>query len=262
MTSDLSAARIEGALQGRWGRPLRFFEQIASTNSEALQWAEEGPPEGAAVVADHQSEGRGRLGRTWLSEPGAILPLSVVLRPRLSPDRFGLLSAAAGVAAAEAIGGVSGLSCRLKWPNDVTIAGRKVAGILLESRLGAGGAPAVVCGIGTNVRWAKLPEELGGRATSLSLEGASVDRSLLAAALLHALEVVCGRLDGANGPAEVIERATALSEVLGKAVGARVGGTLVLGVASALTAAGGLVLDTSGGPRVLDAGEIESLRPA
>src|SRR5680860_1413471 len=143
MTSDLSAARIEGALRGRWGRPLRFFEEIESTNSEALEWAEEGAPEGAAVVADHQSAGRGRLGRTWLSEPGAVLPLSVVLRPRLPPDRFGLLSAAAGVATAEAIAEVSGLSCRLKWPNDVTISGRQVAGILHESRVSTAGVPAI-----------------------------------------------------------------------------------------------------------------------
>lgn len=263
MSSDLSAARIEGALRGRWGRPLRFFEEIASTNSEALEWADGGAPEGAAVVADHQSAGRGRLGRTWLSEPGAILPLSVVLRPLLPPHRLGLLSAAAGLAAAEAIAGASGMSCRLKWPNDVTISGRKVAGILLESRVtGTGGAPAVVCGIGINVRWTKLPEELGGRATSLALEGASVDRALLAASLLHALEIVCGRLDEQRGTAEIIARATALSEVLGQAVEARVGGVLVSGVALSLSTAGGLVLDTAEGCRVLDAGEIERLRPA
>jgi len=262
MHSDLSAARIEGALRGRWGRPLRFLEEVASTNSEALEWAEEGAPEGAVAVADHQSAGRGRLGRTWLSEPGAILPLSVVLRPRLPPDRFGLLSVAAGVATAKAIAEVSGLSCRLKWPNDVTISGRKVAGILHESRVSTAGVPAVVCGIGINVRWTKLPEELGGRATSLALEGSEVDRAVLTGSLLLALEKACGRLDEENGSAEIIERATALSEVLGRTVEARVGGVLVLGLASALTAAGGLVLDTAEGRRVLDAGEIERLRPA
>ena len=262
MTPDLSAARIEGALRGRWGRPLRFFEEIASTNSEALEWAERGAPEGAAVVADHQSAGRGRRGRTWLSEPGAILPLSVVLRPRLAPDLFGLLSAAAGVATAEAIAEVSGLGCLLKWPNDVTISGLKVAGVLLENRMSTAGAPAVVCGIGINVRWTELPEELGGRATSLALEGASVDRAALAASVLQALEIACGRLDEQGGAAEIVARATALSEVLGRTVEARVGGALVSGVASALTAAGGLVLDTAEGGRVLDAGEIERLRPA
>ena len=262
MTSDLSAARIEAALRGRWGRPLRFFEEIASTNSEALEWAEEGAPEGAAVVADHQSAGRGRQGRTWLSEPGAILPMSVVLRPRLAPDRFGLLSAAAGVAAAEALEHVSGMDCRLKWPNDVTISGRKVAGVLLESRMSRAGAPAVVCGIGINVRWTKLPEALGGRATSLSLEGAAVNRAELAASLLHALEATCDRLEEPNRAAEVISGATALSEVLGRDVKARVGGVLVSGVASELTAAGGLVVDTAEGRCILDAGEIERLRPA
>ncbi|CAN5431798.1 biotin--[acetyl-CoA-carboxylase] ligase [soil metagenome] len=262
MTSDLSAARIEAALRGHWGRPLRFFEEIASTNSEALEWAEEGVPEVAVVVADHQSAVRGRLGRTWLSEPGAILPLSVVLRPLLPPDRFGLLSVAAGVAAAEAIEEVSGLGCRLKWPNDVTISGQKVAGILLERRMSTDGAPAFVCGIGINVRWTKLPEELGGRATSLALEGASVDRAELAVSVLQALEIACGRLDDENGRAEIITQATALSEVLGRIVEARVGGALVSGLASSLNAAGGLVLDTAEGSRVLDAGEIERLRSA
>src|SRR5680860_1587998 len=152
--------------------------------------------------------------------------------------------------------------CRLKWPNDVTISGRKVAGILLESRMSTAGVPAVVCGIGINVRWTKLPEELGGRATSLALEGSEVDRAVLTGSLLLALEKACGRLDEENGSAEIIERATALSEVLGRTVEARVGGVLGLGLASALTAAGGLVLDTAEGRRVLDAGEIERLRPA
>ena len=119
-----------------------------------------------------------------------------------------------------------------------------------------------MCGIGINVGWTKLPEELGGRATSLALEGAAVDRAELAASLLHALEATCDRLEEPNRAAEIIAGATALSEVLGRDVKARVGGVLVSGVASELTAAGGLVLDTAEGRCILDAGEIERLRPA
>ena len=259
MASDLSAARIDGLLRGRWGRPLRYFEEIGSTNSEALEWAEEGAPEGAVVVADHQSAGRGRRGRTWLSDPGAILPLSVVLRPRLAGARLGLLSAAAGVATASAIEEVSGLGCRLKWPNDVTISGLKVAGILLESRMGAEGA-AVVCGIGINVGWTELPRELSSRATSLALQGCSVDRSLLLASLLFALEENCERVEDEAGAAGVVDSARSLSEVLGHSVEVKLGGAVVTGVATSLTPAGALVLDTTEGTRVLDTGEIERLR--
>lgn len=261
MASDLSAARIEGSLRGRWGRPLRYFEAIGSTNSEALEWADQGAPEGAAVVASHQSAGRGRQGRTWVSAPGATLPLSVVLRPRLPPARLGLLSAAAGVATASAIEEVSGLGCRLKWPNDVTISGLKVAGILLESRLGEKGG-AVVCGIGVNVGWRELPPELSERATSLALQGRSVDRSQLLAALLLALEEACTRVEEKAGAADVIAAAQSLSEVLGGSVEVRLEGAAVRGVARSLTATGALVLETPEGTRILDSGEIERLRQA
>lgn len=259
MASDLSAARIDGLLRGHWGRPLRLFDEIGSTNSEALEWAEEGAVEGAVVVAGHQSAGRGRRGRTWLSEPGAILPFSVVLRPRLPGARLGLLSAAAGVATASAIEEVSGLGCRLKWPNDVTISGLKVAGILLESRVGAPGA-AVVCGIGINVGWTELPAELSGRATSLALQGRSVDRSLLLASVLLALEENCERVEDAAGAAGVVGAAGALSEVLGHSVEVKLGADVVTGVATSLTPTGALVLDTSEGTRILDTGVIERLR--
>src|SRR5918996_1634800 len=94
----LNEDAIASALKGRFGRPLRAFDSVDSTNTIALEWAGEGAPEGALVVADHQTAGRGRWGRAWMSEPGAALQFSLVLRPRLGLDRLGVLGLALGLA--------------------------------------------------------------------------------------------------------------------------------------------------------------------
>src|SRR4051812_27340870 len=107
-----------------------------------------GAPEGLAAVADHQTAGRGRLGRAWVAPPGASLLLSVLFRPDLAPERLHLTTAAVALAAAEACEAVAGVLPVLKWPNDLLVGDRKLAGVLAESRL-----PAVVVGIGLNVNW-------------------------------------------------------------------------------------------------------------
>lgn len=174
----------------RFGQALRGYETVGSTNTQALAWAREGAPEGSVVVAEYQTKGRGRLGRTWAATRGLNLTLSVILRPTLAPDRLGLITLAACVAAAEAIEAfTTPISPHIKWPNDVLLSGRKCCGMLLESALTGQAAHSVILGIGLNVNQDHFPEALAGQATSLLLEtGRLMPRPPLLAALLRHLE--------------------------------------------------------------------------
>jgi BirA family transcriptional regulator, biotin operon repressor / biotin---[acetyl-CoA-carboxylase] ligase len=178
-------------LRGRFGRPFTFVERCAST-----QRLLDGAPEGAVVAADEQTEGRGRLGRTWQAPRGTSLLFSVVLVPPVEPARFPELALVAGAAVADAIEAETGLHASIKHPNDVLIGGRKVAGILAEANDGR-----VVLGVGVNVSQsrAQLPAAAETPATSLALEGASVARVQLLAVLLERLEEHYDRWISASG---------------------------------------------------------------
>jgi len=155
----------------------------------ASMWAEAGAPHGAVVTTDHQTGGRGRLGRTWADTPGESLLASIVLRPDLPVERLGLLPLAVGLSIADAIDAVTGTqgTARVKWPNDVLIHDRKVAGILTEARHGPDRSTVIV-GMGINVSQASFPGELASRAGSIrQLVGMDVDREDLLGAILHAL---------------------------------------------------------------------------
>jgi len=169
-------------LRGRLGRPYRFVERAAST--QRLLRADD--PEGAVAVADEQTEGRGRLGRAWVAPPGTSLLVSILLRPDVEPARLPELSLVAGRACAEAIAETAGLETKVKFPNDVLVRGRKVAGILAEASEGR-----VVLGVGVNVSQSagELPAEPRTPATSLLLEaGREIDQAELLVALLDRLE--------------------------------------------------------------------------
>jgi BirA family transcriptional regulator, biotin operon repressor / biotin---[acetyl-CoA-carboxylase] ligase len=182
MPGLLTPEDVVPKLRGRLGRPYRFVERTAST--QRLLGADD--PEGAVAAADEQTEGRGRLGRPWLAPAGTSLLVSVLLRPDVEPARLPDLSLVAGRACAEALAEVAGLETEVKFPNDVLVRGRKVAGILAEASEGR-----VVLGIGVNVSQAagELPAEPRTPATSLLLEtGRAVDRAELLVALLDRLE--------------------------------------------------------------------------
>lgn len=182
-----------GRAAGRVGPFVRieWHREVGSTNDLALRHADAGAPEGLVVLADTQTAGRGRLGRQWISPPGAGIYMSALLRPpRLTP----LLTLAAGVAAAEGIATATGLQPALKWPNDICVVPsqggpRKIGGILAEARAGAGeAASALVVGTGINVEAAAFPRELAGVASSLEHElGRLIDRELLVVELLASL---------------------------------------------------------------------------
>jgi BirA family biotin operon repressor/biotin-[acetyl-CoA-carboxylase] ligase len=178
-TDALTPEIVEPLLRGRFGRPYVYFEQIDSTQRELPVDA----PEGAVAVAEEQTAGRGRFGRSWYAPPRTSVLVSINLRPQIDSARLPELSLVAGAAAAEAIAAETGLDPEVRFPNDVLIGGRKVAGILADARDGR-----VVLGIGINANIPpdELPEPA---ATSLLVEtGEPVDRARLLAALLERLE--------------------------------------------------------------------------
>ncbi len=173
------------------GRPLRFLDTIDSTNTSAAKLAREGAAEGTIVIADAQTGGRGRLGRSWISPPGVNLYLSVILRPRKPPSAAPQLSLLASVAVSEAIARQTQLVPSIKWPNDVLVSGKKVCGILTEMQANGSQLRSVIVGIGVNINapLASFPEELQDTASSLFLmRGEPIDRAAFTVRLLTHLE--------------------------------------------------------------------------
>lgn len=170
----LRQAEIEARLTTeRFGRELRVLAEVDSTNREAARWAAEGAPEGAAVVAVRQTAGRGRLGRSWFGGGGGALMASLILRPGMPPGQTGLITYVAALSLAKTLlRWLPEEAVEIKWPNDVLVRGRKIAGILLESRIEGGVADFVIVGIGVNVAGSRdaMPEEIKGTAAILSEE--------------------------------------------------------------------------------------------
>jgi BirA family transcriptional regulator, biotin operon repressor / biotin---[acetyl-CoA-carboxylase] ligase len=182
VSDSLAPEAVLPRLRGRLGRP---YEHVGSTPSTQLLLGPDAA-EGAVVVADEQTAGRGRLGRRWFAPAGTSLLCSLQLRPASPTERLPELTGVAARACAEAIAGVTGLEPELKFPNDVLVDGRKIAGILAEAREGR-----VVLGIGINVNVpaSELPEDVAHPATSLLAEtGRELDRAELLAELLVCLE--------------------------------------------------------------------------
>ncbi len=173
------------------GRKIHFYNKLNSTNITARKLAADGAPEGTVVVADSQDIGKGRLGREWHSPPGKNLYLSMILRPRTGPADAPVLTLILGVAVAEAVEEFTGLRPTLKWPNDLLIKGRKVAGILTEMSADMESIEHIVCGIGVNLNMkiADTPEELRSISTSLAeASGETVERAAFTRTLLKSLD--------------------------------------------------------------------------
>jgi len=182
------------------GRNVICLDSVSSTNDELWRLAERGAPEGTVVLAEHQTRGRGRFGRRWVCPPGRGILMSVLLRPAAGAARTDrakasvpapVLTVMGAVAAVDALNEHLGLPVLIKWPNDIVARGRKVGGLLLESRRTPGGAEAVVLGLGlnANLQPEDLPEAVRSTATSLSLlAGRPVERIGVVRALLRALE--------------------------------------------------------------------------
>lgn len=201
---DISPEHILSCLTARIiGRELTVLPEIGSTNDAVMAAGQEGRLEGFAVLADRQGSGRGRLGRVWASLPGVGIYTSVLLRPTVPPHQTPLLTLMAGLAVAEAIHAVAQIRPGLKWPNDVLLQNRKVAGILTEMASLGPRVSHVSLGIGINVHHGleDFPAEMRATATSLLIAtGRSVDRGGAGrGAVRCAGPMVCGLLLGGQG---------------------------------------------------------------
>jgi BirA family transcriptional regulator, biotin operon repressor / biotin---[acetyl-CoA-carboxylase] ligase len=248
----LSEHALSRALEGAGlSAPVRFEEVTRSTQETASRLAEDGAPEWTLVAAGHQTEGRGRLGRTWTDEPGGALLFSLVLRPALPPELGGLLSLLAGAALAEACQEVTDEVAVCKWPNDVLVSGRKAGGILAESRIAGDRFEFVALGVGVNLGTppAELPE-----AGAVQAE----DADLLAAFL----RAFAGRYR--TGDPEFARAIVAAYRTrcatLGTTVRARTGrGAVVEGEAVDVDETGALMVRVGEGIETVRFGEVEHL---
>jgi BirA family biotin operon repressor/biotin-[acetyl-CoA-carboxylase] ligase len=250
-------------LAGRRFADVRWFDELDSTNTYLLGEARSGAADGMVAVADQQRAGRGRLGRSWVAPAGGSLLCSVLVRPEgLAVERAHLLTAAMALAGAEACQKLAGVQPDLKWPNDLLVGERKLAGILAEADLRPGPPPAlsaVVIGIGLNVAWhGEAPAEVAGTAVALdSVSRTVVDRSDLLVELLLGYE---RRLEDLDAVARDFRAACV---TLGRPVRVELAGEILTGTAVDITAEGHLVVDPGHGlglRRSVAAGDVIHLR--
>jgi BirA family biotin operon repressor/biotin-[acetyl-CoA-carboxylase] ligase len=241
----------------RFGRSLEIREQTASTNDDARTAAKAGASDGHTVVADMQTQGRGSHGRSWVSPPGSDLYLSIVAKVPVPLSDIAALTLAVGLGVAETVEELLGGDARaeIKWPNDVWLGGRKVAGILVEGASQGNANLPLVIGIGLNVNREQFPEGLDTPATSLRLEAKTpLARDQALATLLARVEAAVDRFvaQGASGIAGAVDQRLALR-------GQRASCAETTGVVRGVAASGALRLEVDGVERELFAG---TLRPA
>lgn len=198
-------------LQTPFAKRIHHFFKIGSTNTVAIELGEEGEPHGAVIVAEEQTEGRGRLGRAWHSEKSSGIYMTVLLRPPITPSEAPLMTMLAGLAARDAVAEQTGLSADLRWPNDLLLHGKKLGGILTEMHAEPDRVSFLIIGIGINVNHLRMPAELEPIATSLRIEtGRSYSRLELLVKLLRHLDSYYNRFL-AEGAAPIVARFTEVS---------------------------------------------------
>ncbi|WP_436760297.1 biotin--[acetyl-CoA-carboxylase] ligase [Streptosporangium sp. V21-05] len=258
----LSQAALTRALVrpgGLWSG-ISVVDRTGSTNADLAHAVRDGARQGAVVVAESQFAGRGRLGRVWSAPPRSSLTFSILLRPDPPLSEHGWLPLLVGLAVASAVRKVAEVDVRLKWPNDLLIGERKLAGVLAE-RIDS----AVIVGVGLNV--SVRPEELPVEtATSLAIEGAAcADRDPILRAVLREIETHYREWSEANGDVEACGlRAAylAVSATIGREVRVELPGERVLtGTATGVDRAGRLVVGSRGEEHTLSAGDVVHVRP-
>ena len=237
------------------GREMEIHDLLDSTNTRAKKLAAEGAPHGTAVIADAQSGGRGRLGRSFFSPGHTGIYLSYILRPSCSPERASLLTSLAAAAVAQAIEQVADTRVSIKWVNDLYIGDRKICGILCEAGMGmeAGQLDYVIAGIGVNVGKTDFPPELSEIATSIGNEtGAAPDRNRLIACISNRMEALLGGLE----TGEFLEENRKRSNVIGRKITVLEGGKEYPAFAEDIDGQGRLVIRTAEGLSRLNYGEV------
>lgn len=257
----LTSVEIKSNLKTKWvGKKIHHFHRLGSTNSQAYQLALNGCEEGEVVIAESQEKGRGRLGRHWFSPPFLNLYLSVILRPKISPLQASLVTLMAAIATADAIQKFSGLIPLIKWPNDILLRDRKVAGLLNEIHSEMDQIHFVILGMGVNLNMEEkmFPREIRTVATSLKIEmGETISRKAFLQFLLFELErwyMIFLR----EGSAAILKAWRDRADIKGRRVKVNSFGEAIVGTAIDVDSDGALILETTEGKRKrIVAGDIE-----
>ena len=260
----LTPSEIKPNLKTEWlGKTIHHFHTLDSTNSKAYQLALNGAEEGEVVIAESQEKGRGRLGRHWSSPPFLNLYLSAILRPKISPHQASLVTLMAAVATADAIQKFSGLLPLIKWPNDILLRDRKVAGLLNEIHSEMDRIHFVILGIGVNLNMDKkmFPKEIRAVATSLKIEmGQAISRKVFLQSLLQELEKWY-TIFMKEGSAFILKAWRDRAHVKGRPVKVTSFGETLVGMAIDVDSDGALILETTRGKRKrVVAGDVEYKR--
>jgi BirA family transcriptional regulator, biotin operon repressor / biotin---[acetyl-CoA-carboxylase] ligase len=260
VATPLQPEEIQKDLQGcRLGKKIHYFPEIDSTNRFAFKRAQEGGEEGEVVIAETQTRGKGRMGRSWFSPPGLNLYLSVILKPKLPPAGMPRLTLVAAVALAETVQNFLPAPPSIKWPNDILVGGRKLAGILTESSCDSERVHFVVVGVGVNLNLPAelLPEEIRERATSLLiLTQTHVDRTSFTIQLIQSLDRCYGEL-GDKGFPRIARRWESFFALRGRRIEVSMADERLSGIARGIDADGALILeDDTGVLKRIIAGEV------
>ena len=238
---DIEAVR--SGIKEDIGREIFFYDTVGSTNTVALELAE-GTNEGAVVISDSQERGRGRLGRSWVSPPGLNIYMSIILRPRITPDQVTLITLLSAVACAHAMRKTTGLAIAVKWPNDLMVADKKLGGILTEIKTTTKEVVCAVIGIGINVNMqaGDFPEEIRVSATSVKNEtGQSFLRERIVSEILNETDRWY-RVLNSGQKQEIISEWQRLTSTLGRQVLVTAGQEKYTGLAEAIDDGGILLI--------------------
>jgi BirA family biotin operon repressor/biotin-[acetyl-CoA-carboxylase] ligase len=260
----LTPSEVRPLLRTKWmGRTIHHFHIIDSTNSKAYELALNGAEEGEVVIAESQKKGRGRLGRQWFSPFFSNLYLSIILRPKIPPYQASLITLMAAVAAAEAIYKFSRLEPLIKWPNDILLRGRKVAGLLNEIHSEMDRIHFVILGIGVNLNMDRkmFSKEIREVATSLKIEmGQTISRKAFLQSLLQELEEWY-EIFLKEGATPVLKAWRERAQIKGRPVKVTSFGETLVGVAIDVDSDVALILETEQGERKrVVAGDVEYSR--
>jgi len=254
-SSDIDLSILQG-IPSEFPREWRFLTETDSTNAEISRRLADNPlEEGLIVLADSQTGGKGRMGRTWHSAPGTGVYISTLTRPNLSPSQLPIITLMAGLAVAIAVNEFISEPARLKWPNDLLLNGKKIAGVLCEYH--SLKVPAVIIGIGINVNHTQFPTDLKDIATSLKLEtGLNINRTKLIKSLITQIDFQYNELK--NKKIEnLLENWMDHTDLFGKTISLKKGNRSITGKAIRLDHLGRLIIaNDSGEETAYDSGEV------
>lgn len=244
---------------------LHFFDTVDSTNRMASDLARQGLPEGQVILADHQDAGRGRLDRVWLDIPGSSVLMSILLRPKFPTEFFFLITSALSLAASQALSSKFSIESKLKWPNDVMVSGKKIAGVLAEVTFDERDGPWMVAGIGLNCKQTENElSHLGRPATSVFVESNVlldlVDREDLAREIMVRFAQAYLPLGDPQARISLASQYRQACETVGSLVKVEMADETLIGVASDISVEGNLLVETESCMRAVPAGDVVHLR--